>query len=60
MRGRGSDEHARWPSKKKERRDARQAQGRERAQHANDRPPQVRVEQNAGTDLKVPIGERSR
>lgn len=56
----GSEERTGWPSRKKERRDARQAEGRQRAQQGNDRPPNVRVERNAGTDLKVPIGERSR
>ena len=49
-----------WPSRKKIERDARQAEARTRAQQGNQRPPSIRVEQNAGTDLKVPLGDITR
>jgi hypothetical protein len=58
-RRRGEDQ-PQWPSRKKLERDARQAEGRLRAQQGNERPPTVRVQQNAGTDLKVPLGDVTR
>lgn len=50
----------RWPSRKKLQRDARQAEARMRAQQGNEKPPDIRVERNAGTDLKVPLGDITR
>jgi|SRR5438105_15829161 len=46
--------------RKKQRREARRAEAQRRAAQAPERPPQVHVEANAATGLKVPLGERSR
>ncbi|MCA1829766.1 MAG: hypothetical protein ABR567_23065 [Myxococcales bacterium] len=50
-----------WPSRKKLRREARRAEAARRAQEqAPVRPPEVHVEKEAETGLKVPLGDLTR
>ena len=50
-----------WPSRKKLRKEARRAEAMQRAQEqAPVRPPEVHVEKEAETGLKVPLGDLTR
>lgn len=51
-----------WPNKKKLRKDARRAgaEARRLAAQTPSRPPKVKVEREAQTDLKVPLGDLTR